>query len=233
MAHLENVTPQRSSTAEVVADTLVGLIVSGSLQAGEPLRESTLAAELGISRNSLREGIRLLERSRLVKYELNRGAVVSTPTMADLQDLFSTRKYFELAAVQRVPDESQLQAIHDAFIALDESAQSKEAGRIVAADLSMHQAIVDLLGSKRISAFYREICQELVFYFTVLSFADEEHVNPQEPIMARHQEIYDAILRGDRATAADLLGDHIDQNFNRLAEIFTQRGKDVPVRVRR
>ena len=76
MTYQPDIAIQRQSTAEVVADTLMRMIVSGALPAGVPLRESSLAPKLGISRNSLREGIRLLEQSRLVQYEIHRGAVV-------------------------------------------------------------------------------------------------------------------------------------------------------------
>lgn len=213
----------RVSTAEAVADTLVGLIVSGTLKAGEPLRESSLATKLGISRNSLREAIRLLERSRLVKYEIHRGAVVSTPTVRDLEDLHRTRLQLELAGVQQVPTDAQLEHIHRAFDTLTSTASTNAAEPIVAADLALHQAIVDLLDSERISSFYRQICTELVFYFTVLSYTDEEYVTPQESIVDRHRAIYDAICAGERERARDLLEAHITENSARLREILTAR----------
>ncbi|WP_427869955.1 GntR family transcriptional regulator [Leucobacter luti] len=220
---MTDISLHRVSTAEAVADALVGLIVSGTLKAGEPLRESSLATKLGISRNSLREAIRLLERSRLVKYEIHRGAVVSTPTLKDLDDLYRTRRQLELAGVQQEPSEEQLRAITAAFELLSETSKKNAVEPIVAADLALHQAIVDLLDSERISSFYRQICKELVFYFTVLSYTDEEYVNPEESIISRHSGIYDAIIAGDRALAHTLLEAHIEENYARLREILTER----------
>ncbi len=223
MSEMTDISLHRVSTAEAVADALVGLIVSGTLKAGEPLRESSLATKLGISRNSLREAIRLLERSRLVKYEIHRGAVVSTPTLKDLDDLYRTRRQLELAGVQQEPSEEQLRAITAAFELLSETSKKNAVEPIVAADLALHQAIVDLLDSERISSFYRQICKELVFYFTVLSYTDEEYVNPEESIISRHSGIYDAIIAGDRALAHTLLEAHIEENYARLREILTER----------
>lgn len=226
MPEIMDISLHRVSTAEAVADTVVSLIVSGALKAGEPLRESSLATRLGISRNSLREAIRLLERSRLVKYEIHRGAIVSTPTLNDLDDLHRTRLQLELAGVRRTPDDDQLARLHATFDALRETATTNNAAPIVAADLALHQAIVDLLGSERISSFYRQICTELTFYLTVLSYADEEYVNPQESIVERHQHIYDAICAGDRDLAHDLLKTHIEENYARLREILTERAAE-------
>ncbi len=223
MSEISAISLHRVSTAEAVADALVGLIVSGTLQAGEPLRESSLAAKLGVSRNSLREAIRLLELSRLVKYEIHRGAIVSTPTLEDLDDLYRTRRQLELAGVLRTPSEEQIRHLTAAFETLRRSSEQNVAEPIVAADLALHQAIVDLLGSERMSSFYRRIGKELVFYFTVLSYTDEEYVNPKESIISRHQGIYDAIIAGERQLAHSLLEGHIDENYERLKEILTAR----------
>lgn len=222
---------QRASAAELVADRLMQLIVSGTLQAGEPLRETQLAGKLGISRNSLREGIRLLEQSRLVKYEMHRGAVVSNPSLDDLDDVYRTRMHLELAAVRADASEKQLAALRDAWARLEASTSGLEAESIVAADLALHQAIVDLLGSERISAFYASIRKELIFYFSVLSHADEEYLAPQEPIVRRHQEIVEAILERRTGDAEALLLRHIEENAKRLRDILTARATESEVAV--
>ncbi|MHA3723553.1 GntR family transcriptional regulator [Leucobacter sp. HY1910] len=213
----------RKSAAELVSDRLMQLIVAGVLEAGEPLRETQLAERLGISRNSLREGIRLLERSRLVKYEMHRGAIVSDPSLADLDDLYRTRRHLETAAVRAAPTEGGLNQLRRAWEHLEASTSVPAAEPIVAADLALHQAIVGLLDSERISAFYASICKELVFYFSVLSHADEEYRYPQTPIVDRHREIVEAILERRVADAERLTLQHIDENQARLTDILRAR----------
>ena len=216
-----------TSAAELVADRLRGLIVTGVLEAGEPLRETQLAKRLEISRNSLREGIRLLEQSRLVKYELHRGAIVSTPSLKDLADVFRSRRHIELAAVRARASDAQLEALAQAWSRLQDSAAELKPDQIIAADLALHQAIVGLLDSERLSAFYDSICKELIFYFAVLSHADEEYLHPQGPIVDRHREIVDAILDRRTEEAEALVLRHIDENEDRLRDILTQRQADV------
>lgn len=213
----------RLSAAELVSDRLMQLIVAGVLKAGEPLRETQLAERLGISRNSLREGIRLLERSRLVKYEMHRGAIVSDPSLADLDDLYRTRRHIETAAVRAVPTEEGLARLRRAWERLEASTSVPAAEPIVAADLALHQAIVGLLDSERISTFYASICKELVFYFSVLSHADEEYRYPQTPIVDRHREIVEAILERRVSDAERLTLQHIDENQARLTDILRAR----------
>lgn len=213
----------RKSAAELVSDRLMQLIVAGVLKAGEPLRETQLAERLGISRNSLREGIRLLERSRLVKYEMHRGAIVSDPSLSDLEDLYRTRRHLETAAIRTTPTQEGLDRLRAAWEHLEASTSVPSAEPIVAADLALHQAIVALLESERMSTFYSAICKELVFYFSVISHTDEEYRNPQAPIIDRHREIVEAILERRVADAERLTLQHIDENEHRLADILRAR----------
>lgn len=214
---------RRVSAAELVADTLRNLIISGRLRAGEPLRESQLARELQISRNSLREGIRLLEQSRLVKYEMHRGAVVTEPNLKDLADLYRTRLHLEILAVRTPVTDEQLLPLREAFDRLQQSASTTQAQPIVSADLGLHQAIVDLLGSERLSTFFEQVRRELVFYFTILSYADEEYADPQQPIVDPHGAIVDAICERRTEDAVALLTAHIEENHSRLEAILTER----------
>lgn len=210
----------RHSTAEVVADTLMRLIVSGELASGVPLREQRLAARLGISRNTLREGIRLLEQSRLVRYELHRGAVVSTPSTAEFADLTRTRRHLELLAVQQIPTATELDRIEQALAELAAAAVSRDPRTIVAKDLALHQTIVDLLRSERLSTFFTQIRKELVFAFTVISLTDREYARPEETVLTQHRDIVDAIRDGRTHDAAALLAAHIDESLARVQEIL-------------
>lgn len=223
MSDFSDIALRRVSTAEAVAEVLTSRILSGALPSGEPLRESSLSAKLGVSRNSLREAIRLLERGRLVTYEVHRGAIVVTPTLDDLKDLYLTRRHLELAGIREKPTRSQLHVLTQAYEALVSATSLHEVEPIVTADLAFHQAIVDLIGSERMSSFYRQVSKELMFYFSVLSYADEEYVDPVVSIVDKHHGLYEALMAGDRDLAHDRLASHIDQNYERLKEILTSR----------
>lgn len=76
---------RRTTTAQQVADGLSELIMSGRFEPGTRLRESAIAAELGVSRNTVREAVRVLQLGGLVRHEVNRGAVVITPTSENVR----------------------------------------------------------------------------------------------------------------------------------------------------
>src|SRR5437899_508540 len=87
------------SSAQQVADTLRERLASGHFGSGTPLREAALAQEFDVSRNTLREGIRLLVAEGLVEQQLYSGAVVATFGPAEVRDLYLVRRTIEVRAV--------------------------------------------------------------------------------------------------------------------------------------
>lgn len=82
-----------------IARRLREQIQSGALPPGEWLREIKLAEDLGASRATIREALRVLESDGLVQLEKFRGARVSAPTPYALFDDFEVRAaLFGLAA---------------------------------------------------------------------------------------------------------------------------------------
>ena len=86
------------SLGEQVAETLRDAILSGRLAPGQAMREATLAKEVGVARNTVREALRILAGERLVTYQLHHGVVVSTLTEDDVMDLYDVRALLEPAA---------------------------------------------------------------------------------------------------------------------------------------
>lgn len=222
MSALEGLVVRRSTTAQQVADGLSERILAGAFAPGDRLRESAIATELGVARNTIREAVRILELSGLVRYEVNRGAVVISPTPENVEALYAARERLETAAVARTPTPEQLAGITAAFDALVEAADSHDARRIVDRDLAFHSAIVAALDSSRLDEFYAELTQELRFYLTVLSVEDREFENPGV-VLAQHEAILSAIRSGDPDRAVAEVRNHIETNARRLKEILAER----------
>lgn len=222
MSALDGLVVRRSTTAQQVADGLSERILAGAFAPGDRLRESAIAAELGVSRNTIREAVRILELSGLVRYEVNRGAVVISPTPETVGALYDARERLETAAVARTPTPAQLAVITDAFDGLAAAAESHEAQRIVEWDLAFHSAIVALLESSRLDEFYAELTQELRFYLMVLSVEDREFENPGV-VLAEHEAILSAIRSGNADRAVAEVRNHLETNARRLVEILAER----------
>lgn len=87
------------STPDVLASELRKMINSGRMRDGERLVERDLASQFSVSRIPMREAFRQLERDGLVEIFRNRGAVVRTLSVEDLDEIYSLRALLEGEAV--------------------------------------------------------------------------------------------------------------------------------------
>lgn len=74
-----------------VASEIGNRIIDGIYRPGMSLREIPLAEELGVSRGSIREALRILERDGVVKIEPRKGASVTELSTDELIEIYQVR----------------------------------------------------------------------------------------------------------------------------------------------
>jgi len=84
--HFVAFTPE-PGLAEQITAYVEQQIIHGSLKSGDRVQESRIVSELGVSRGSVREAFRLLQRKRLLCIVPRRGAVVATLSPSRVADL--------------------------------------------------------------------------------------------------------------------------------------------------
>jgi DNA-binding GntR family transcriptional regulator len=224
MTTMHNLTLRRSSTAQQVAEGLADAIMRGELAPGSPIKESALASSLGISRNTVREAVRILEVGGMVRYTLHHGFAVVDPSQDDLLELYRARLALEISAV-RVPRTSEeLAPARAALEALMKAYETKDAAEIAARDLDFHAAIVGMLNSKRIDAFYAQLAKELRYLLRVL-FVERE-IEMQAGVPEEHETIMAAIESGDPSHAVDVLTEVLTVNAKTVLAIFAARNSE-------
>ena len=222
MNPVENLTLRRTSTAQQVADGLSDAIMRGEMPPGAPIRESAIAASLGISRNTVREAVRMLENGGLVRHAMHHGATVIDPSQEDLAELYRARMTLELAAADVPRTREELVPVRAALQELMAAYETRDPAVIAEKDLAFHAAIVSLLGSKRIDDFYAQLARELRFLLLVLSVEDREFES-QEGVIEEHTSIMAALESGDPKRARRVLEDILTVSGQRVAAIFATR----------
>lgn len=91
LAQLRQTTPLTQSLPEQIAAQLSERIVSGAYAPGQRIMEQAVAAEFEVSRGPVREALRLLEKEGLVMILARRGAQVTNPTIAEVNEIFDIR----------------------------------------------------------------------------------------------------------------------------------------------
>jgi len=86
---------KRTTVADATTERLRSMIISGELSDGAPLRQDSLAEELGVSRIPVREALSRLEAEGLAASEPHRGYVVTALSRDEIEELFDLRALLE------------------------------------------------------------------------------------------------------------------------------------------
>ncbi len=92
---------QRQTVASMTLDAIRDGILHGQYTEGEPLRQDALADELGVSRIPIREALRQLETEGLVTFNPHRGAIVSSLSLEEIEEVFDLRASIESDLLRR------------------------------------------------------------------------------------------------------------------------------------
>lgn len=203
----------RSSSGEQVARALRDALVRGEIAPGARMREIGIAEMFGVSRNTVREGLRLLGKEGLVSHSLHRGVVVMELSAPEIREVYRARRAIEIAGI--ILAASAPPAWLDRLQELAfEIRRSGSLEALANADMAFHAHIVAAIDSHRLEEQYRNVQAQLRLS---RAWTMRQRANAIESYEL-HQPIVDALKVGDREQATDLLGALNDEGERRLRE---------------
>jgi DNA-binding GntR family transcriptional regulator len=209
----------QASRAEQVAAVLRTRISTGWFRPGQRMAEDEIAAALKVSRNTLREALRLLTHERLLVQELNRGTFVRVLDVDDVVDLYRVRTHIECSVVRTVGVAPAALPRIAATVDEGRAALGEQDWRALGtADIAFHQELVALAGSPRLDELMRGLLAELRLVFHVMDDPRRFH----EPYLERNRGILDVLARGDGPGAASLLGVYLADAEHQLVTAYAE-----------
>lgn len=205
MADQDNEVP-KVAVAQM-AQALTGMILEGTLKAGGRIKESVLAKEFEVSRNTVRSALSMLESTGLSRYTPNRGWVVWKPTEEDVMDVYLSRYYIETAAARTVAPGTDFTRVKAALDELVSAYDTDQVWTVIDKDIQFHRAVVELAGSSRLVEFYDRLALELRYTHLVLR-QGKIHADI-ESWREEHLAIYRGLTSGHPEVAARAVGDQI------------------------
>src|SRR5919108_1368698 len=199
------------SVTEDAIDKIRERIVSGAWGPGERLpKESELAAELGLSRNSLREAVRALSQLRVLEVRQGDGTYVSSLEPALLLEstgfvshlllgeteieLYQVRRILEAAAAAlaagRIDDREKGDLAHN----LQRMRDAKKVEDLVEADVAFHAVIAKAAGNAVLTSLLASLSTRTM---RARLWAGREADGALDETREEHRRIYDAIVAGD------------------------------------
>lgn len=204
--------PQTSSSAITpmsVADAaeahLRRLLFSGALKAGQELRDTVIAKDLGIARPTARTAVLRLISEGLLEREPGHSARVRTFTADDVRDIYAVRRLLEFEAVTRITVHKRSTAgIAVTLSAFAQAGDSWEAGPD--ADTLFHTAVVAAAGSPRLSRMFEGIASEMRLMVGLL----QSRYSGLAELYDEHANLLAGLESGDTERVLALWAEHID-----------------------
>jgi len=220
--------PARRSISEQVAESIRAHMQTAGLRPGDRLgREEDLARQFGVSRPTLREALRLLSSSHLIRASKGPGGGIFVAATAEegigrsvsdsvasmlsaqsitIDELLETRMLFEVPLVGLAAQRATEADVERLRAVLAEADAEPDDGELVArVDARLHRLISEIAGNRLAAAFTHWVVEVLQPPLrTLVAPAVVESV-----IVAQNHDIVRAIERGDPAAAERAMREHL------------------------
>jgi DNA-binding GntR family transcriptional regulator len=184
-----------------VADELRKRIIDGDYRAGHRLTEERLADDFGVSRNPVREAIRVLEAEGFLSVQPRRSAIVANVAARDIADLFEVRLSLEVLAArlaaERGSDDDSLERL------IAEAKESDDEAVLASLNTRFHATICALSGNELLASLMDRLYNRLQWVY-------RQSVRERAPhSWAEHERLAKAIRAGDADAAEAAAREHV------------------------
>ena len=231
------------SVTDEAIDKIQGLIISGSWGPGDRLpRESELAAQLGLSRNSLREAVRALSQLRVLEVKQGDGTYVtslepellleSTSFVSHLLvgesalELFEVRRLLEGAAAALAAARIDAAGREELGRKLQQMIESETVEALVEADVDFHAVIARATGNTFLTSLLASLSSRTI---RARLWRGREVDNALDVTRDEHRRIYEAVVGGDPELARAAAVAHIASGERWLrAQLAASAADELP-----
>ena len=199
---------QRGTLGDSITDELETQIVMGQLAPGEKLDEIALGKAFSVSRTPIREALRALAAKGLVEFRPRIGAIVASPTVGEVMDLFELVAELEgvaaRLAAERMTDEAA-ESIIAAHEACQSTARTLDPDKYYEINGVFHEAIHRAAQNEVLREQTELLNKRLSPYRRFITFRPGRI----ETALREHEEIYLALVARDADAAAVAMRDHV------------------------
>ena len=208
--------PDVRTRREEAADAIRRAIISGDLQPGQRLREVALAADLGVSRPTLREALRTLVQEGLCEQEPHRGFAVASLDAEAIRDLTDTRLVLDRMAIEGIwADPDGMDLVDHAWSAYADADPDPVSQHL--AHLALHRALWQASGNSMLMRMW-PVAESMS---TLVLAQDQAVRRDPDRAFAVHAALIEAIRSRDPQALDAAMAEHTRRSAE---EFLTLRG---------
>lgn len=191
---------------DIVAVELRRSILAGELAPGSRLVEDRLAERLGVSRNPVRDAIRVLAGEGFVEVAPRRGAFVTRLSAQEAENIFDVRMALEPLAARlasRRCGAGGLAALNELMVQAKDATEGAELDVLADLNTAFHTMVVELGGNHYLTGMAGPMIKRAQWLFRHTAETRAPHS------WLEHQGLLDAIAGGDEEAAEREARNHV------------------------
>lgn len=194
-----------ATTASALAQRLREAIDTGRWRPGELLRQEQIAAEYGVSRIPVREALAQLQTEGLLEIAHYRGARVSRPRAAEVDELFDLRLLVEGDLLMRALSRHDQRTLRELKRLQDALEDADDRLGWIAGDIAFHEALYVPAERPRSLALFRQL-RAPIDRFSARALGPGAR---KQGWADEHRQLIAAVAAGDVAAAQAILEQHL------------------------
>jgi DNA-binding GntR family transcriptional regulator len=201
-------------------ELLKASIVSGDYLPGERLTEASLSKELGVSRATIRESLKMLQQDGLIDYDKGSLKVI-TPDWEMANSLYLCRERLESLAARLLAEsvtEETSERLREIIDLTEKALAEKDIPNIVKLNTDFHHTIIEECGNKELTTIMRMVRAKVTFIRNSL------HTNyfRQDNYLDEHREVCEAICQKDPEKAEQAMSRHLKNDLQAVKILFNK-----------
>lgn len=196
----------RHTAHEQILAAIRQAILSGELPGGTRLVQADLAAKFGVSNTPVREAMRQLATEGLIQLDSFRGAVVHTPTLDEVREVYEARLLLEPVVMRKTVERITAAEIQQARELQQRMTTVEDVGSWAVLNRQFHGLLMDAARSPRLAtivgwledAATAQVALSIKADLSRMAHGDDEHA-----------QILDAVEQGDADRVEELVRGHL------------------------
>jgi len=200
-----------------VTQLLEQAILTGQIKPGEKLVERELSERLGISRSPIREAIRSLQSSGLVKIIPWKGTIVSEVSKREVEEIYAVKSMLESfaagVACKRITHK-QVRRFRALLAKMEKEISKNNLYAYLKLSQEFHELFIKASDNTKLYEIYQSLSKQIQWLQLIsLSFSDRAKHSLRE-----HKQIMEAFVERKPELVEQLVRDHVDRGGKALVQ---------------
>lgn len=197
-----------TSLAEKAYSEIKEMIISGTYEPGDVLRQEALSAAMGISRTPIRQALERLHLEGLIKYEPGIGASVAEQSVRNIKDSFEARAVLESYAASAAVGAITVETIKQMEKVISdqlEAIELQDASKVYQLDTEFHSLLFKHTRNQQIVDIIESLSDQTAIHRVRMN----SNLSRRKKSLQEHMDILAAVKEHDANKVQALMFNHL------------------------